>query len=216
MSRRRSPPHSDIVAHYEACLARHGDTHRGVDWPNAEDAAVRYQVMLDVVREPPGTPVSLLDFGCGAAHLLDHIRAQGMEHIDYVGLDVSEAFIALCRAKHPEARFVNHDVLQGTDSLPSVDYAVMNGVFTERIGLSQRAMTAYMTAVLLALWPRVRCGMAFNVMSAHVDWQREDLFHLRFDTLAARLTKLFGRHFVLRNDYGLYEYTAYVYRAPTR
>ena len=111
MSSRRSPPHSGIVAHYEACLARHGDSHRGVDWPNAEDAAVRYQVMLDVIRKSKDTPGSLLDFGCGAAHLLDHIRAQGLKHIDYVGLDLSNAFIALCRAKHPQARFFHHDVL---------------------------------------------------------------------------------------------------------
>ncbi|MGE4219474.1 MAG: trans-aconitate 2-methyltransferase [Alphaproteobacteria bacterium] len=213
---RARPPHTGIVAHYEACLARHGDTHRGVDWPNAEDAAIRYQVMLDVVREPPGTPLSLLDFGCGAAHLLDRIQAQGLTHLEYIGLDVSDAFIALCRTKHPQARFLRHDILAGTDTLPTVDYAVLNGVFTERIDLSQRAMTAYMTAVLKVLWPLVRRGMAFNVMSAHVDWQRDDLFHLRFDTLAALLTRLFGRHFVLRNDYGLYEYTAYVYRTPSR
>lgn len=215
-SRPSQPPHAGIVAHYEACLARHGDTHRGVDWPSAEDAAVRYRVMLDVVREPPQTRVSLLDFGCGAAHLLDHLRTGGIDHIDYIGLDLSEAFVALCRSKYPDVRFLRHDVLDGAGALPDVDYAVMNGVFTERVDLSQAAMTEYMMAVLRALWPRVRHGMAFNVMSAHVDWQRDDLFHLGFDTLAALLTREFGRHFVLRNDYGLYEYTAYVYREARR
>ncbi len=57
--------------------------------------------------------------------------------------------------------------------------------------------------------------MAFNVMSKHVDWEREDLFHLPFDTLAEFLKKELTRNFVFRNDYGLYEYTTYVYREAT-
>jgi hypothetical protein len=49
-------------------------------------------------------------------------------------------------------------------------------------------------------------------MSHHVDWQRDDLFHLPFDTLAAFLRTEVSRHFLFRADYGLYEYTVYVYR----
>jgi hypothetical protein len=48
-------------------------------------------------------------------------------------------------------------------------------------------------------------------MSKHVDWEREDLFHLPFDTLAAFLKQELSGNFVIRNDYGLYEYTTYVY-----
>src|SRR3546814_4482388 len=72
------PPYAPIVRHYEACLARHGDSHRGVDWPSAGDAETRYRVMLEVMREPVGTPISLLDFGCGAGHLLEYIRRRGL------------------------------------------------------------------------------------------------------------------------------------------
>ena len=41
------PDYSSIIEHYESCLAKHGDSHLGVDWPNARDAATRYGVMLD-------------------------------------------------------------------------------------------------------------------------------------------------------------------------
>ena len=33
--------HLRIVGHFEDCLARYGDTHHGVDWPNPLDAALR-------------------------------------------------------------------------------------------------------------------------------------------------------------------------------
>ena len=41
--------------------------------------------------------------------------------------------------------------------------------------------------------------------------RRDDLFHLPLDLLAEFLDTLLSRHFVIRNDYGLYEYTVYVY-----
>ena len=69
-----APRYRAIVGHYEACLAEHGDTHLGVDWPNAEDAETRHRVMLDLVRDRPAT---LLDFGCGASHFYEHIVHEG-------------------------------------------------------------------------------------------------------------------------------------------
>ncbi len=38
--------YTSIVQHYESCLAKFGDTHRGVDWPNEADADIRFRVML--------------------------------------------------------------------------------------------------------------------------------------------------------------------------
>ena len=61
--------HKTIISHYEACLARHGDTNLGVDWPNRQDAEKRYCVMLEVVREFRAG-LTLLDFGCGASHFI--------------------------------------------------------------------------------------------------------------------------------------------------
>jgi len=205
----------DIVAHYEACLERHGDTHLGVDWPKEDDAARRYQVMLEVVRRAsPREQVSLLDFGCGAAHLLQHMRATGVENVRYAGLDLSPKFVELARRKFPASDFHCVDVLDAAacEALPRFDYVVMNGVFTEKRTLSFDEMLGYFRRVVKAVWPKAGAGLALNVMSKQVDWERDDLFHLPLDTLATFLTRELTRNFVIRNDYGLYEYTAYVYR----
>ena len=84
-----------IVAHYEWCLQTYGDQHLGVDWSSARDAETRYRVMLDVIRTSARRPVSLLDFGCGASHLLDFIFQRKIEGIAYTGLDLSSAFARL-------------------------------------------------------------------------------------------------------------------------
>jgi SAM-dependent methyltransferase len=205
------PGYHSIVQHYEACLERHGDTHAGVDWPNAQDADKRYRVMLDVVRESE-SPVTLLDFGCGAAHLVEHMQKRQLSHIAYAGLDASPKFTALCQHKYPALPFYCMDVLQDHAALPQFDYVVMNGVFTEKRALSQDAMWAYFTQLITLMFAKTQRGLAFNVMSKAVDWERDDLFHLSADVLINFLTKNLTRNFVIRNDYGLYEYTTYIYR----
>jgi hypothetical protein len=51
-------------------------------------------------------------------------------------------------------------------------------------------------------------------MTKHVDWEREDLFHLPFDLLASFLKREVSRNFIVRNDYGLFEYTVYLFKHP--
>jgi SAM-dependent methyltransferase len=207
------PRYQTIVEHYEACLRRHGDTHRGVDWPNAEDADTRHRVMLELLSGRPRAGVtSLLDFGCGTSHLYDYMLREGIAGVEYAGLDLSPRFVEVAQAKYPDNRYWCLDALAGDDQLPSFDYVVMNGVFTEKLDLSFDEMLGYFQALVARVWEHATIGIAFNVMSKHVDWERDDLFHLPFDELAGWLVSSISRNFVLRADYGLYEYTTYVYR----
>jgi SAM-dependent methyltransferase len=202
-----------IVSHYEACLKKHGDTHLGVDWPNKEDAQTRYRVMLEIVRPSPSNePVRLLDFGCGASHLYEYILARKIKNICYSGLDVSKKFVQLSKSKFPGNDYYAIDLLDVDATIPGFDYIVMNGVFTEKRGLDSYQMFTYFKRLLKRIFENAEIGIAFNVMSKQVDWERDDLFHLPFDMLAEFLTKELTRNFVFRNDYGLYEYTTYVYR----
>ena len=205
-----SKKYSSIIDHYERCLSKYGDTHLGVDWPNQLDAEKRYQIMLGIL---PGntSETSLLDFGCGASHLYSHIEKKGLL-LDYTGLDVSPAFCQLSREKFPNNKYICLDVLEFPDQLSEYDFIVMNGVFTEKRDLRFDEMFTYFTSILNIVFKRARKGIAFNVMSKAVDWERDDLFHLSTDLLIEFITKKLSRNFVIRNDYGLYEYTVYVYK----
>jgi SAM-dependent methyltransferase len=202
-----------IIAHYEDCLEKYGDTHLGVDWPNPTDALTRYQVMLDVIRQKTLPSVSMLDFGCGVSHLYDYILAKGLNTIEYSGLDISEKFIDFSKKKHPGVNYYCMDILESSTPLPLFDYIILNGVFTEKRELSHDEMWEYFRQVVLKVFKLAKSGISFNVMSSHVDWERDDLFHLPMDKLAAFLVKEVSRDFIIRNDYQLYEYTTYVYRS---
>src|SRR5262249_54343427 len=124
----------------------------------------------------------------------------------------SEKFVRLSQSKFPSNRFYRLDVLDERAALPSFDYIVLNGVFTAKRDLSFDEMFAYFTRLVVRVFAHAIHGIAFNVMTKHVDWERDDLFHLPFDRTAEFVTKQLTRNFVFRNDYGLYEYTTYVYR----
>jgi SAM-dependent methyltransferase len=205
-----------IARHYEARLAEHGLTPRGVDWPNGSDLATRFGVMLGIVPDSPELP-ALLDLGCGTGFLLDYMTAMGMaDRVRYQGIDLSSAMIEAATGRWPGYDFVRQDILAAPLPDRSVDVVVMNGVLTERVSLPVDVMTELAEALVAAAFRIARIGIAFNVMSAHVDWQRDDLFHWPFDSLAAFLNRNVSRHYAFRADYGLYEYTCLVWREPRR
>ena len=45
-------------------------------------------------------------------------------------------------------------------------------------------MLFYFKQLLQKVFHHAQIGIAFNVMSKHVQWERDDLFHLPFDLLA--------------------------------
>lgn len=203
-----------IVEHYEDCLQLHGDTHKGVDWPNERDMLRRYEVMLDVHRFDP-SPLqlypSILDFGCGTANLLGYMKHKRLFEWTYQGLDLSQKFVDVAKHKYPKAKFYCSDVLTSVPAIEPVDYILMNGVFTEKCELSFDEMFEFFGSVLMRMFPLAKRGIAFNTMSKAVDWERDDLFHMPVDLLTFWLCRNLTRHFIIRNDYGLYEYTTYIY-----
>ena len=165
-----------IVEFCEACLDRHGDSYLGVGWTKRQaDADTRYRVMLDIVREPVGTPLTLLDFGCGASHLYEYICQQGLgHHLTYSGLDVSPRFLELSRRKFPAVAYLELDVLQPRAEWPTYDYIVLNGIFNVQADLSFDAMWSYARSLLRTVFDHARKGIAFNAMSSGFErrgWQ---------------------------------------------
>ena len=172
--------------------------------------------VLEAVPRGAALPV-LLDLGCGPGLLLHYLAATGRAGaVEYRGIDISPAMIDLGRSRWPGKDFQVRDIT--VDPLPpeSVDVIVMNGVLTERQGIPRERMVTMAQTLLAAAFQAARFGIVFNVMSRHVDWEREDLFHWGFDEVAAFLKQNLTRHFSFRADYGLFEFTTFAWRHPRR
>jgi methyltransferase family protein len=206
-----------IISGNEASLELFGEDAVSVsfgvsDSKTIEDVYAKYKVMLEVIKPDTSGKIQLLDFGCGASHLYEYILRKKLDNIEYSGLDLSEKMIRLSKSKFPSVTYYHLDILNDSVDLPVFDYVLLNGVFGYKDELTFDEMFAYLQAVVSKVINIARVGIAFNVMSKQVDWERDDLFHLPFDKLAAFLVQNISRSFIIRHDYPLYEYTTYVYK----
>jgi dTDP-4-amino-4,6-dideoxygalactose transaminase/SAM-dependent methyltransferase len=208
-------PDDILLQNYDRMLALYGDTARGANWPNETDRYTRFDVMLDVMEGAPEAPVVLCDLGCGTGELLARIRERGLCNVSYIGIERSAAALSYARDKFPGATFIEMDVNSSEAGLSRIacDYLVADGLFTVKWEMTHAQMWSFLKSTISRVWPLVRRGIAFNVMSKIVDWEREDLFHLAMDDAARFLHELAGRRVRIRADYGLFEYTAFAYRA---
>jgi SAM-dependent methyltransferase len=207
--------HRQIITHYESCLAEHGASAKGMDWPNEEDLSTRFDVMLGVINKQD-QQLSLLDLGCGVGLFVDYLEKRGIsQQFKYWGIDVSVKMITAAKKRHPGTHFEIRDILSNPLPPGAVDFVIMNGVLTEKRGLRFEQMEDYAKALIKSAYDSCRHGLAFNVMSSHVDSQREDLFHWPIDRAVSFMVAECSRNILVRMDYGLYEYTIYIYRKRT-
>ncbi len=205
--------YQNIAKHYNDCFHKHGDSHLGVDWPNFKDTLTRHKVMSEIFLN--NDKATILDFGCGLGHYYEYLKGLYVK-TKYYGLDINSDMIEHCKNKYPymQDRFICTDIHStlSTNKLPQVDYVIANGTFTEKQDLSHQEMSEFFYETLKVLWKSCDRGMAFNIMSKCVDWERDDLFHLSMDDLGLFLKNNLSSEFSFRFDYKLYEYTTYVYK----
>jgi len=201
-----------IVRHYEQCFKQHGCTPKGMDWPNETDLTTRFEVMLELIDESIEKP-AVLDLGCGYGALLDQLNENhGLGWLDYSGIDISPMLVEAARDRWPGYDFQCRDILRDRALPESVDYVIMNGVLTEKQSLPADEMTAYAKQLIRAAFEIARRGIAFNVMSTDVDWTRDDLFHWSVEDAESFLRREVTENVRIRDDYGLFEYTVYLWR----
>lgn len=216
-----SPDVEQIVGPISRHFAGRPVSPEAVLWPNAKDLPHRFHALLNGVDwslYSPEKPLRLLDLGCGPGFLLDYFDFAGLiDKVDYTGVDLAPDILTAAARRWPGKRFLRRDIRREPFPESAFDYAVLCGVFTVRFALDQAAMRTLMVEMLEAIWPSIVHGLAYNVMSKHVDWERDDLFHLPCDdALAIARNSLGTRQVRILHDYGLFEYACLVFREANR
>lgn len=204
-----------IFRHYESTLEKYGPNARGMDWPNEDDVIKRFQVMSELGLDDKNQRNTLLDLGCGIGLFSDFLEKNYPNKYTYSGVDISSKMIKAGQKNYPHISFDCRDILRTPFEENQFDFVVMNGVLTEKVSLTKKNMVAFAEAIVKEAFKTAKIGLAFNTMSSHVDWEREDLFHWPLDEVVGFLVKECSRNIQVRMDYGLYEYTIYVYKQPT-
>ena len=200
----------DLHNHYKKTFLKHGANSKGVDWGDKEWAGLlRQQKMLEVIR-PNLKPVSLLDVGCGYGALADLINERRL-NISYTGLDVVPDMVDAAIKRHPNSDFICGDIM--TADLNSYDYIVCNGILTQKLNASTLEMNQFANELIKKMFSHCNIGIAFNVMSTYVNFQKDHLHYRNPSELLAWCMSEMTPNIKLDCSYEQwYEYSLYLYK----
>ena len=202
---------TEVADYYSEKLAKHGETPRGVDWNGEESQALRFEQLCKIIDCT--SQFSLNDLGCGYGALHDFLASR-FSKFSYFGIDISEDMIRSAERRNrglSQARFV-----QSSEPDHVADYCVASGVFNVRLARSDAEWRAYVEATLDILDRTSRLGFSFNCLTSYSDAEkmRDYLYYADPCALFELCKRRYSRSVALLHDYGLYEFTILVRKAP--
>jgi SAM-dependent methyltransferase len=159
-----------IAREYGESFRVHGDTPMAVMWPKGRQA-LRFRRLT---RHVPQGRLSILDYGCGLAHMEPMIRA-AFPQATYVGADITPEFVEHNRAKY--ARDF-HLATTPRDVPGEFDYVIMSGIFAMKYSQENDAHVAIVKDILKSAFEKTRAALSFDFMHDWVDFQRPGFYHL--------------------------------------
>jgi SAM-dependent methyltransferase len=202
----------DISNYYTTKLSHHGATPQGVDWNSEESQVVRFKQLCKIIEDHT-LNYSINDLGCGYGALLYYLQ-KNHPGCSYLGIDISLEMIKIAEQLSKaaqQARFI-------TSSEPDqiADYGIASGIFNVRLKSNDAVWLDYIKSTLDLLNSTSRYGFAFNCLTSYSDddKRRDYLYYSNPCQLFDICKQHYSRHVALLHDYGLYEFTILVRKAP--
>jgi len=196
---------SDIIEAYRASHAVYGDSPSAVMWPRGRQD-LRFRALTR--HFDAATPYTILDYGCGLAHLHDYLMAHG-HRAAYIGADIVPEFVEASGQKHPGSLFL---LVKGDGDIEiEVDHVVVSGTFN----LIEGEYSAHWSAVreaLIHLFSRCSISLAVNFMTDQVDFQQDEAFHVSPAEVVDFVRRSLSRRYTLDHSYMPYEFTVVAYK----
>lgn len=201
---------STLELHYSVLARKYGDSPKASQWRDRETQEKRMKILAEIGDL---SSAKILDFGCGTGNLLELLRREFKFQGEYIGYDISEEMLHICRKKYPQVRFERRNIL--TQGVPEdFDYIIVSGVFNNRIQDNWR----FVTQTLELLFGHTKYGLSFNLLSTYVDFMESDLFYASPEEILSFCKQQLSDNVALRHDYYVregtkpYEFSVYVYR----
>jgi SAM-dependent methyltransferase len=199
-----------LSEHYNELARVFGYSPHAVQQSSYATQERRLQILLEGF--PQFQSKKILDFGCGAGHLLRLLQKQGFNG-EYVGYDISAELIKLAKENNAGGRFELRNIFEQPPQ-EEFDLVFISGVFNNDIGCNE----SFMQSVLKALFSKTRLGLAFNSLSTFVDFKSPGLYYFDpcqvFTFCKEQLTTTMS----LRHDYEIkegvlpFEFSCYLHK----
>jgi hypothetical protein len=191
---------ASLVDQYRRSFALYGDTPAGVQWPRGRQE-IRFAALT---RHITCDGFSLLDFGCGLAHLKPYLD-QRFARYQYRGADLVPEFVDAIARKFPDAAVQRIDSF--LDLVDEVDHVVISGTFNIIEGGDRDAHMANVKATLCHLFSLAKRSLSVNFMKDSVDFMQDSAFHVNLGQMAEFMQEKLSPRIVIDSSYMPYEFT---------
>ncbi|HEY3044880.1 MAG TPA: class I SAM-dependent methyltransferase [Vicinamibacterales bacterium] len=197
----------EIIEAYSDGFRTHGDSPAALLGAKGRQH-LRFQALVPFVR---GQDVhSVLDYGCGLAHLVPYLRSINWKG-EYYGVDIVEAFIQHARSqRHANAHF-DH-ILPGAKITGRYDLVFASGVFNLQTHDSVDESREYALDTIRELFNLSNRFLVCDFMTDYVDFRQPGSQHWLPQQLIDFSVKELTRRFVVRHDLMPYEFTVMFYK----
>lgn len=191
---------SGLIEQYQRAFAAHGDTPSGVLWPRGRQA-LRFDALT---RHFSGEGFSVLDYGCGLAHLKAYLD-QKFRRCEYHGADLVPEFVQAAVAKYPDAKV--QLVQSHADVSTPVDHVVISGTFNIIDDVDRAAYMERVQAALTHLFSLARVSLAVNFMTDRVDFVQPQALHVNVEAMMDFMRRHLSPRLRVDESYMPYEFT---------
>jgi hypothetical protein len=195
--------------YYADRLEKHGIDIEAVASRHQAYKDLRYEKIAAVFSRDQA--FSVHDVGFGLGHFYEFVKARYPEKtIDYSGSEVTAQFVDHCRNAHPRGKFYLRDLAEAPFA-ECYDYLVFSGTFYHLAGSSAAEFNRFMRRMVSNGFACAARGIAFNLITGHVDHKTADLFYAEPAEVVAFVARKLSRFFTIDHAVPLYEYTVCVY-----
>ena len=198
--------------YYGSLFDEHGAGVDAVASGNLIYKDLRYRMLADVFGADQ--EFSVHDVGFGLAHFHAFLKRElPNRRIAYSGSEVTEQFVQYCRERYSGIKFDHRDIADGPFN-DRYDYLIFGGTFYHLVDVSPAEFQEYAFSLIENAFAMCHRGVAFNLITEHVEYRRDDLFYCNMIDLLNFITTRLSRFFTIHHNYPLYEYTVCVFREP--
>jgi SAM-dependent methyltransferase len=179
-----------MIDEYASWYSAHGDNHQSVGW-NKPKHISRFKCLLDFWECIPGDK-SIIDLGCGLAHLADHMKTSHPDY-SYMGIDINQSFIDINKLKYPSYEFYYG---AADDFTNKADVIVASGLFNRKFSDSKY----FYFNTLNKMIDNARLGCSFNCLSSTALKKNDKNFYLSMNDVESIIDRTLLDGFIIDGD----------------
>lgn len=191
------PHEKKVIKFYSKRYKSIGNKIQSVGWNSVSNQNLRFKILLKNINLKNKT---ILDYGCGFAHLLLYLRKNKNYPISYSGYDIVKEFIVLNRKKFKSPNFYyNENFLHKK----KFDYILCSGVFSFDSGLGKN----YLKKKLIFLINQSKKGVLLNFLYKSTKQKLTKNLYYSFSEVKYILKNMKNIKIRVNKSYGLKEFT---------